>query len=178
MKHELTVYEQQMEKQLIRWEKELLKPPGMLEKTSRAVQSRVNQVIPEKVHTTLTTAVKGIVQTALFSMDYIPKNEPLSFMSLAMRDHQAEEKISFYKKLAAAEGAGAGAGGILLGIADFPILIGIKMKFLFELAHIYGHSTLDYRERLFILYVFQIAFSSQNKKNRPSSERFWNGRRP
>lgn len=164
MDHQLTVYEQQMAKLLIRWEKELTKPPGRLEKTSKAVQMRVNRVIPEKVHTTITTAVKGIVQTALFSMDYIPKNEPLSFLSLAMRDHKAEELISFYKKLAAAEGAGAGAGGILLGIADFPILIGIKMKFLFELAHVYGHSTLDYRERLFILHVFQIAFSSQNKK--------------
>lgn len=164
MDHQLTMYEQQMAKLLNRWEKELTKPPGILEKTSRAVQMRVNQVIPEKVHTTITTAVKGIVQTALFSMDYIPKNEPLSFLSLAMRDHKAEELISFYKKLAAAEGAGAGAGGILLGIADFPILIGIKMKFLFELAHVYGHSTLDYRERLFILYVFQLAFSSQSKK--------------
>lgn len=164
MDRQLTVYEQQMARQLIRWEKELIKPPGRLEKTSRAVQSRVNQVIPEKVHTTITTAVRGIVQTALFSMDYIPKNTPLSFLSLAMRDHKAEELISFYKKLAAAEGAGTGAGGILLGIADFPILIGIKMKFLFELAHVYGHSTLDYRERLFILHVFQLAFSSQNKK--------------
>ncbi|MBP1156671.1 MULTISPECIES: EcsC family protein [unclassified Paenibacillus] len=164
MDHQLTVYEQQMARQLIRWEKELIKPPGVMEKTSRAVQTRVNQVIPEKVHTTITTAVKGIVQTALFGMDYIPKNAPLTSLSLAMRDHKAEELISFYKKLAAAEGAGAGAGGILLGIADFPILIGIKMKFLFELAHVYGHSTLDYRERLFILHVFQIAFSSQNKK--------------
>lgn len=35
------------------------------------------------------------------------------------------------------------------------------MKFLFELAHVYGHSTLDYRERLYILHIFQLAFSSQ-----------------
>ena len=70
----------------------------------------------------------------------------------------------FTKKIAAAEGAGTGAGGILLGLADFPILIGIKLKFLFELAHIYGYSTKDYRERLFILYVFQLAFSSSKKK--------------
>lgn len=164
MDRHFTVYEQQMARQLIRWEKELLKPPGMLEKTSKSVQKRMNQVIPEKIHEAITKAVKGIIQTALFSLDYIPKNEPLTNLTLAMRDHKAEELISFYKKLAAAEGAGAGAGGILLGLADFPILIGIKMKFLFELAHVYGHSTLDYRERLFILYVFQLAYSSQNKK--------------
>ncbi|TVY11815.1 EcsC family protein [Paenibacillus cremeus] len=164
MNERLTVYEQQVAKALIRWEKELLKPPGLLEKTSKAVQSRINNVIPDKVHATITATVKGIVQTALFSMDYIPKNEPLTTMTLALRDHRAEELLSFYKKLAAAEGAGTGAGGILLGLADFPILIGIKMKFLFELAHVYGHSTLDYRERLFILYVFQLAFSGQTKR--------------
>jgi uncharacterized protein (DUF697 family) len=157
-------YEQQTAKALKVWEKELLKPPGFIEKTSKAVSARINQVIPEKVHQTITATVKGIVKTALFSIDYMPKNPPLAGITLASRDHRAEELISLYKKLAAAEGAGAGAGGILFGIADFPILIGIKMKFLFELAHIYGHSTRDYRERLFILHVFQLAFSSQAKK--------------
>lgn len=164
MEYRQTVYEQQMTKLLATWERALRKPPGLLEKTSRAVQTRINQAIPEKVHETITTAVKGIVQTALFGLDYMPKSEPVRGMSLALRDHKAEELISLYKKVAAAEGAGTGAGGLLLGLADFPILIGIKMKFLFELAHVYGHDTRDYRERLFILHVFQLAFSSQNKK--------------
>ncbi len=161
MNGKYTVYEQQTAKALIRWEKELLRTPGLFEKTSKAVQTRINQVIPEKVHTAITAAVKGIVRSALFTMDYIPKNEPLAAASLAERDHKAAELLAFYKKLAAAEGAGTGAGGLLLGLADFPILIGIKMKFLFELAHVYGHSTLDYRERLYILHIFQLAFSSQ-----------------
>ncbi|MFD0678940.1 MULTISPECIES: EcsC family protein [unclassified Paenibacillus] len=159
-----SIYEHQTARMLKIWEKELLKPPGFLEKTSKAVSVRINQVIPEKVHQTITATVKGVVKTSLFSIDYMPKNPPLVGISLAMRDHKAEELISIYKKLAAAEGAGAGAGGILLGLADFPILIGIKMKLLFELAHIYGYSTQDYRERLYILHVFQLAFSSQTKK--------------
>jgi uncharacterized protein (DUF697 family) len=164
MEAKWSVYEQQTAKSLRLWEKELLKPPGFLENTSKAISGRVNKIIPEKVHQTVTAAVKGIFKTALFSIDYMPKNPPLSGITLAARDAKAEELISLYKKLAAAEGAGTGAGGILLGIADFPILIGIKMKFLFELAHIYGHSTRDYRERLFILQLFQLAFSSQQKK--------------
>jgi len=158
------IYEQQTAKALKLWEKELLKPPGLLEKTSKAVSQRINQVIPEKVHQTITATVKGIVQTALFSVEYMPKNPPLTGVALALRDHKAEELLGFYKKLAAAEGAGTGAGGILLGLVDFPVLIGIKMKFLFELAHVYGHTTRDYRERLFILQVFQLAFSSPYKK--------------
>lgn len=75
-----------------------------------------------------------------------------------------EEKISTYRKTAAVEGAGTGAGGILLGIADFPLLLSIKMKFLFESASIYGFDTKDYEERLFLLHVFQLAFSSDDKR--------------
>ncbi|MBD0379409.1 EcsC family protein [Paenibacillus sedimenti] len=164
MEPEYTVYEQQTIKQLKRWEIKLHKAPGMIEKASKSVQTRINNLIPDKVHKTITATVKGIVQTTLFGMDYMPKNEPLRDATLAESDTRAEELLSLYKKIAAAEGAGTGAGGILLGLADFPILIGIKMKFLFELAHAYGYSTRDYRERLFILYVFQLAFSSPNKK--------------
>ncbi|MCZ8519178.1 MULTISPECIES: EcsC family protein [Paenibacillus] len=164
MNEEWSVYEHQVSRQLERWRADLLKPPGRLERTSKALQTRVNQAIPEKVHAAITSTVKGIVQTALFSMDYIPKSDPAAGLSLALRDKAAEEKLAFYKKLAAAEGAGAGAGGFLLGMADFPILIGIKMRFLFELAHIYGHSTYDYRERLFILQIFQLAFSGREAR--------------
>lgn len=159
-----TIYEQQMQRKLKRWEIRLQKQPNLIERASKSVQNRINQVIPEKVHNTITATVKGIVQTTLFGMNYMPTTDPLKGVSLADRDAKAEELLSLYKKIAAAEGAGAGAGGILLGLADFPILIGIKLKFLFELAHIYGYSTKDYRERLFILYVFQLAFSSSKKK--------------
>ena len=58
------------------------------------------------------------------------------------------------------EGAGTGAGGILLGLADFPLLLSIKMKFLFDVAAIYGFDTKAYDERLFLLHVFQLAYSS------------------
>ncbi len=68
------------------------------------------------------------------------------------------------KKIAAAEGAGTGAGGILLGLADFPLLLGIKIKFLFDAATLYGFDTSDKEERLFILHVFQLAFSSDEHR--------------
>ncbi|UJF34042.1 EcsC family protein [Paenibacillus hexagrammi] len=159
-----TLYEEQTIKSLRRWKIRMLKEPGMMEKASKSVSARINKMIPEQVHKTITATVKGMFQTTLFGMDYMPRSEPLAEASLAQSDARAEELLSLYKKIAAAEGAGTGAGGILLGLADFPILIGIKMKFLFELAHAYGYSTQDYRERLFLLYVFQLAFSSQSKK--------------
>jgi hypothetical protein len=69
-----------------------------------------------------------------------------------------------YKHSAAAEGGITGAGGILLGLADFPILLGIKLKMLFDIASIYGFNVKDYKERLYILHIFQLAFSSQERR--------------
>jgi hypothetical protein len=82
-------------------------------------------------------------------------------LTLAERDELARKKIAAYQKTAVVEGAGTGAGGILLGLADFPLLLTIKMKFLFEAASIYGFDTRKYDERLFLLHVFQLAFSSE-----------------
>jgi len=48
-------------------------------------------------------------------------------------------------------------------LADFPILLSIKMKFLFDVASVYGFDVKDYKERLYILYIFQLAFSSRKK---------------
>lgn len=141
-----------------------MKPPGMLQNLSQSMQTKINRMLPEKAHQTITAAIKGVVHTALFTAEYTPKNAPSRGASLKDCDDKAEQTRSFYKKLAAAEGAGTGAGGIMLALADFPLLIGIKMKFLFELAHVYGYSTKDIRERLFILYVFQLAFSGVDKR--------------
>jgi hypothetical protein len=38
------------------------------------------------------------------------------------------------------------------------------MKLLFEIASIYGYDVKDYKERLYILYVFQFAFSGQHHR--------------
>jgi hypothetical protein len=52
----------------------------------------------------------------------------------------------------------------LLGLADFPLLLGIKLKLLFDIASLYGFDVRDYRERVYILYIFQLAFSSQQHR--------------
>lgn len=158
-------YEEHVRAELNRWVRRLLRRPGLLERTSKMLQTKVNdKLIPKKVHAVITVTVKGLVKAVVFGLDFIPKSPPLYEAPLQECDHLAEKLLSKYRKIAAAEGAGTGAGGFSLAIADFPALIVIKMKFLFELAHIYGFSTEDYRERLFLLYVFQLAFSSQEKR--------------
>src|SRR5690606_7050864 len=67
-------------------------------------------------------------------------------------------------KTASLEGAITGAGGMLMGIADFPALLAIKMKMLFDVAATYGYDVRQYKERLFLLTVFQLAFSSHKHR--------------
>lgn len=62
------------------------------------------------------------------------------------------------------EGAGTGAGGILLSMVDFPLLLSIKMKFLFDTASAYGYDVRDYRERLFVLLLFQLTYARDEKR--------------
>jgi len=158
-------YEEHVQAELNRWIRKLLQRPGLLERTSKVIQTKVNEkIIPEKVHKIITATVKGLVKSIVFGLEYVPNSPILYGLQLQERDQKAQRLLIKYRKIAAAEGAGTGAGGFTLAVADFPALIAIKMKYLFELAHIYGFSTEDYRERLFLLYVFQLAFSSQEKR--------------
>jgi hypothetical protein len=157
-------YEERIRRELLRWESDLLKPPSVLERTAKTISRKINEKIPEKVHQAITNAVKGIVTTAQFGVNFTPKQKLVTAVSLEERDRIADELLSRYKKIAAAEGAGTGAGGILLGAVDFPALIAIKLKFLYDLSHIYGYSTDDYRQRMYLLFVFQLAFSGQDHK--------------
>ena len=51
-----------------------------------------------------------------------------------------------------------------MGLADFPILIAIKLKLLFDIASLYGFDVKDYKERVYILHIFELAFSSQQHR--------------
>ena len=76
------------------------------------------------------------------------------------REGLVRQRIAAYRTMAAAEGGVAGAGGFLLAAADFPVLIGLKIKLLFEIAALYGHDGESWDERLYILSIFRLAFSS------------------
>jgi len=159
-------YEQKVRLEISMWAKEMLQPPGMFGKTAKALQSKVNAVIPDKVHQVVTESIKGMVQAAIAGADYTTGRHQTEGVPLETLDRRVKERLEFYKKAAAVEGAGTGAGGILLGLADFPLLLGIKMKFLFDAAAHYGFDTGRLEERLFILHLFQLAFSSDEHRHR------------
>ncbi|MFN2458996.1 MAG: EcsC family protein [Chitinophagaceae bacterium] len=157
------LYEQQIQRELNLWQHKMRRKPGVLNMLSKKVQVRINRIIPEKVHRTITAAIKNMVRGVLFGAKYtVPKN--VTFSSLQELEQTVLKKIDIYKKTAAAEGGITGAGGFFTTLADFPILLSIKLKMLFDIAALYGHDVKDYRERLYILHIFQLAFSSQQHR--------------
>jgi hypothetical protein len=165
----MNVYEQQALKELLRWKKAMSKRPSVVDRFSKKMQVKLNSFIPDKIHSALTVAIKQMVRAVLFGAGYTSTATRLTG-DLQSRELLVRNRISSYRKTAAAEGGITGAGGFLFGLADFPLLLGIKMKMLFDIAALYGHDVKDYRERLFILYVFQLAFSSQQHRQKIFSD--------
>jgi len=156
-------YEESARKELAAWQRKVTARPSLMGHLSRKVQGKINSYIPEKVHAAITAAIKQMIRGVLFSYKHITR-EPASFPSLEKREAAVLKIIDTYKKTAAAEGGITGAGGLLLGLADFPILLGIKLKMLFDIASLYGFDVKDYRERVYLLHIFQLAFSSQQHR--------------
>lgn len=151
-------------KELKKWQSKMIKKPSIVGQVSKGTQNKINSILPQKYHDIITSAIKNMTKVVLFGSKYTTK-KPITDITLKERDILAKEKINIYKKTAMIEGAGTGAGGILIGLADFPLLLSIKIKLLYELASIYGFDTNDYKERLYLLGIFQLAFSSQNHVN-------------
>jgi hypothetical protein len=160
-----SLYEEKVIQDVRRWKMQMMKKSTMFQRISKSAQNKVNTMIPEKVHTVMTESIKKMVQGTLAGSNMTTKQkEDIRMLSLEQKEKLVLEKLDKYKRTAAVEGAGTGAGGILLGLADFPLLLSIKMKFLFDVASIYGYNTKEYDERVFILYIFQLAFSSENRR--------------
>jgi hypothetical protein len=146
--------------ELSKWQKKMLRKPSYVNRVSKNLQNKINELLPEKLHRGLTKVIKEMVRAVLFGSKYTTR-KPVKDKSLEVREAIIQEKINSYRQTAAAEGGITGAGGFVFSLADFPLLLTIKFKLLFEIAAIYGYSGKDYRERLYILYIFQLAFSSR-----------------
>ncbi|WP_374948178.1 EcsC family protein [Mucilaginibacter sp.] len=158
-------YEEQALTEMNAWQQKMLKAPSLANRLAKSLQGKINNLIPEKVHQVITLTIEKMVKATLFGIKYTTsvKLPPDAF--LLLRESYAKREIDIYKKTASVEGAITGAGGILIGFAEFPVLIGIKMKLLFNMASLYGYDFKDYRERLFLLYIFQLTYSSQQRRN-------------
>lgn len=155
----MTAYDTQALEELRRWQHEMQRGPGLWNRATSGVQRKINSYIPEKVHASVTAVIKQMTRAVLGGSN-VTASAPLLEGSLEDRETRVRATVDRYRKTAAVEGGITGAGGFLLGLADFPLLLSIKLKMLFEIAALYGFSGEDYRERLYLLHIFQLAFSS------------------
>ncbi len=146
-----------------RWCKAMQEKPSLINATTRRLQKRVNEIIPEKVHQVVTKTIKELTR-AVISGAGLTTGERKPLTGLEETENHVRERVSFYASSAAAEGAITGFGGFFSGMADFPLWLTLKMKLLFEVSRAYGLDVQDYRERLYILHIFQLTFSSQEKR--------------
>lgn len=159
----MNAYETVVLKELVVWQKKMLRRPSFLNRVSKRAQDKINSWIPEKVHRVITTAIREMIRVVLFGAKHTT-GERLVNINLEVREARVEERIKFYRNTAAVEGGITGAGGILMGLADFPLLMAIKIKLLYDIAALYGFDTHDYKERLYILHIFELAFSSHQHR--------------
>ncbi len=159
----MTAYEQAVRTEISRWQRAMQQPPSGMGRLSTAIQRRINRLIPQAVHDVITAAIKQMTRAVLYGAEYLTP-EPATGLTLTERDAAVATRIDWYRKAGAAEGGVTGAGGFALALADFPLLLSLKMKLLFDIAALYGYKTSDFRERMFMLYVFQLAFSSQERR--------------
>jgi hypothetical protein len=156
-------YNQQAYAELQEWKHRMARKPNLAGYLSKAAQNRINRIIPEKVHLAITATIKKMVQGVLYGAKYISKPLP-PVTDLMSRETDIMQRIRVYQNTAAAEGGITGAGGFLMAMADFPILLGIKIKMLFDIGGMYGFDLTDYKERVFLLHIFELAFSSRQHR--------------
>lgn len=160
----MTPYERQAYAELQAWQHQMQRPPSWLNRLTHRVQTRLNGLLPERVHQVVTLTIKHMVRGVLAGSAYLTRR-PLLAASLQEREERVDRRIRYYRRAATVEGAATGAGGFLLGLADFPLLLSIKLKLLFAIAALYGHDVRAYPERLYLLHIFQLTFSSQHTRN-------------
>jgi uncharacterized protein (DUF697 family) len=160
-----TDYEQMAYREMDEWRRDMQRRPGLFGSVGHSVQQKINDLIPEKVHAVITSAFKVITQFLLKGADFIT-SDPLKDVALNEREAQVKRKIELYKGTATAEGAITGAGGILLGLADLPLWLTIKIKMLSHMAALYGYDTGDFKERLYILHVLSLTFSGRKHRRK------------
>src|SRR5690606_20892298 len=107
-------YQEMVIDELDVWKKKMFKKSSILNRISKNAQTKVNGLIPEKAHNIITDAIKNMVKATLVGSNVTTSKTQAVGYSLYERDRLLKDKLSTYRKTAVVEGAGTGAGGILL----------------------------------------------------------------
>jgi len=160
----MNLYELSVQKDLTMWYSELTKRPSIVKKASNKLQKKLHSYMPDKIQDGITIAVKSMIETIIFASSCLTKAATAHNPSLSESDYLVEKMYKSYYKMALVQGVGFGLGGVLINLADLPALLSIKVKFLFDCSKLYGFDIEKEEERIFMLYVFNLAFSNEEQR--------------
>lgn len=80
-------------------------------------------------------------------------------LELTEMDKAVEKLTSNRKRIASVQGASTGVGGIFTLAIDIPLLLGMQLKTLQDIAICYGYNPNDKQERMFIVKILQFVSS-------------------
>ena len=155
----METYNQKAQKQLKYWLYQQNRTPSWYQQKAKSIQNTFNDHLPKIYHQAMTSAIKEMTKAIITGSQYT-SHDPKRDLTLEQREQLVKSLAHHYRTTATVEGAATGFGGLVLSAADFPLLLSIKIKMLYEIAAIYGYDTNDYYERLYMLHVFQLAYSS------------------
>ena len=85
--------------------------------------------------------------------------EEASKLPILEMDTAVEKLAKSRKKVATVQGASTGIGGLFTITIDIPLLLGLQLKTLQDIAMCYGYDPNDKKERLFIVKCLQFVSS-------------------
>jgi len=162
---ETNLYYKAIKKELAAWEKQMTKRPRYINKQSKKVQAKLHGLVPQKAQDVITAAIKTTAETILTGSSMLTETKQNQMAALAEGDYLVDKAYDAYHAVAVAQGAGFGLGGFLINLADIPAMLSIKVKFLFDCCKLYGFNADEPAERLFMLHVFQLAYSCDQKRS-------------
>ncbi|WP_042355886.1 EcsC family protein [Bacillus rubiinfantis] len=193
LKQELTKIEkwEKDQKGLWFWEKIGRLPFALLDKlTPKFIQDKIGVAIDE-LGSYIQTGGQYLVNENTIYKYFSTEGQvtdltQLQQLPLKRMDLAAEQLVQSRKKAATIQGATTGIGGIFTLAIDIPVLLGLQLKVLQEIALCYGYDPNDKLERVFIVKCLQFTssdivgkqailedltnFNSEGKNNRMISQ--------
>lgn len=145
------------------WEKLGRLPFKLLDKWTPAfLQKKIGNILDE-LGGYIQTGGRYLSSVSSFKSYYPGKNvesiEDTALLSITDMDEASTKLTSGRKKLATVQGASTGIGGIFTLSIDIPVLLGMQLKTLQDIAICYGYNPNDQKERLFIVKCLQFTSS-------------------
>jgi hypothetical protein len=66
----MTAYEKKVLGELNKWQRKMLRKPSYLNNISKKMQTKINSLLPEKIHKGITAVIKQMTRAVLFSAQH------------------------------------------------------------------------------------------------------------